>query len=238
MRRKTLIAKEKFDQWGRVELRADKDGVIVERNIPQDELIQDATVSLFQIADVDRLQVVANASEDDLKTLLAMPRERVWWTIHTVNAPPDGISAAISDIGYLIDPNQHSAVVKGYIPNPDGKIRAAQIVTAAIALDPPADVVAIDVNALADDGMGRTYVFVQTDEQKSLYTLRRVKVTSRFNKVVYVKSKLDAKETALTPDEKEEGLLPVEPLHQGDKVLTAGVLELKQELEDRESNAK
>ncbi len=145
--------------------------------------------------------------------------------------------APIDDIGYLVDPNQHSAVVKGYIPNPDGKIRGTQGVTAAIPLDPPADVVEIDVSAVADDGSGRTFVFVQADEKKSLYTLRRVQVTHRFDKVVYVKSKLDAKEAALTPEEKERGLAPLEPLHEGDKVLKSGVLELKKELEDRESNA-
>ncbi len=132
----------------------------------------------------------------------------------------------IDDIGYLVDPNQHSAVIKGYIPNPDGKMRGAQLVTAAIPLDPPSDVVEIDVSAVADDGSGRTFVFVQADEKKSLYTLRRVKVTHRFDKVVYVKSKLDPKEAA-----------PGSPARQGDKVLKSGVLELKEELEDRESNA-
>ena len=222
---KTLIAKEKYEDWGRVELRADQDGVLVERNIPQNELIQDPTVSLFQIAKVNNLQVIANASEDDLKTLLAMPREKRWWTVRTVNAPPEGILAPIDDIGYLVDPNQHSAVIKGHIPNPDGKIRGAQLVTAAIPLDPPSDVVEIDVSAVADDGSGRTFVFVQADEEKSLYTLRRVKVTHRFDKVVYVKSKLDPKEAG------------PEALHEGDKVLKSGVLELKAELEDRESNA-
>ncbi len=62
-------------------------------------------------------------------------------------------------------------------------------------------------------------------------------MTDRFDKVVYVKSKLDDKEAALTPEEKEQGLAPLEELHEGDKVLTSGVLELKAELEDREPNA-
>ncbi len=234
-----LIAKEKYEDWGRVELRADMDGVIVERNIPENELIQDPTVSLFQIAKVDTLQVIANASEDDLKTLLAKQRtgRRLLWSIQTVNGPDKDALFPIDDIGYIIDPNQHSAVVKGYVPNPDGKMRGAQLLTASIPLDPPDDVVQIDVRAVMDDGSGHTYVFVQADEKKSLYTLRRVQVTHRFDRVVYVKSKLDAREAALTPAEKEQGLLPLGPLHEGDKVLKSGVLELKKELEDRESDA-
>ena len=217
------------------------DGVLVERNIPQNELIQDPTVSLFQIAKVDHVQVIANASEDDLKILVGKQQagQRLFWSIQTVNGPEkDPMTGKdplfpIDDIGYIVDPNQHSAVVKGYIPNPEGKMRGAQLVTASIPLDPPDDVVEIDVAAVADDGSGHTFVFVQADEKKSLYTLRRVKVTHRFDKVVYVKSKLDAKEAALTPEEKE----PLQPLRQGDKVLKSGVLELKKELEDRESNA-
>jgi CheY-like chemotaxis protein len=241
----TRIGKEKFEEWGRVEVRADQDGVLVERNIPKNELIQDPTLPLFQIATVDHIQVIANASEDDLRTLVGKQRagQHLYWSINTVNGPEkDPITGKaplfpVDDIGYIVDPNQHSALVKGYIPNADGKMRAAQIVTASIPLDPPPDVVEVDVNAVADDGSGHTYVFVQTDEKLSQYTLRRVKVTHRFDKVVYVKSKLDDKEITLTAEEKERRLLPLEPLQPGDKVLKSGVLELKKALEDLESDA-
>ena len=241
---KTPIAKEKYEDWGRVELRADMDGVLVERNIPQNELIQDATVSLFQIAKVDHVQVIANASEDDLKILVGKRQagQRLFWSIQTVNGPEkDPITGKdplfpIDDIGYLVDPNQHSAVVKGHIPNPDGKMRGAQLATASIPLDPPDDVVEIDVNALIEEGR-QSFVFVQTDAKNSLYTLRRVKVTHRFDKSVYVKSKLDEKEDALTPEQKEQGFLPLEPLRKGDKVLRSGVLELREALTDLEADA-
>ena len=240
-RARTPVAKEKLDEWGRVELRAQEEGVIVERNLTEHELVQDATTNLFQIAKVDRLEVLANAAEDDLKLLLkklgpGQNPDRLQWTVQTVNAPPEGITGPIENIGYLIDPNQRSAVVKGFIPNPGGMLRAAQLVTATIPLDPPDDVVEIDVNALIEEGK-QSLVWVQTDAAKSQYTLRRVRVTQRFDKTVYVKSKLDAKESALTPEEKEQGLLPLQELHQGDKVLRSGVLELRQELADREADA-
>ena len=108
--------------------------------------------------------------------------------------------------------------------------------TATIPLDPPDDVVEIDVNALIEEGR-QSLVWVQTDAGKSQYTLRRVRVTQRFDKTVYVQSKLDAKNDALTPEEKEQGLLPLQELHPGDKVLRSGVLELRQELMDREADA-
>jgi len=238
---RTPVAKEKLDEWGRVELRAQEEGVIVERNLTEHELVQDATTNLFQIAKVDRLEVIANAAEDDLKLLLkklgpGQDPDRLHWTVQTVNAPPEGITAPIEDIGYIIDPNQHSAVIKGFIPNPGGMLRAAQLVTATIPINPPDDVVEIDVNALIEEGK-QSLVWVQTDAEKSLYTLRRVQVTQRFDKTVYAKSKLDAKEGVLTPEEKEQGLMPLQELHKGDKVLRSGVLELRQELADREADA-
>jgi len=64
-----------------------------------------------------------------------------------------------------------------------------------------------------------------------------VEVVQRFDKTVFVRSKFaDGKdEQPLTPQEKEEGLLPRQALKPGEKVITSGVLELKKELEDRES---
>ena len=61
--------KETEDPWGRVTLRAPFDGVIVERNVHKDEMVVDNTVNLFQIADVNRLLVIANCPEDLLPTL-------------------------------------------------------------------------------------------------------------------------------------------------------------------------
>ena len=92
---RTPVAKEKLDEWGRVELRAQEDGVIVERNLTEHELVQDPTTNLFQIAKVDRLEVLANAAEDDLKLLLkklgpGQNPDRLQWTVQTVNAPAGG----------------------------------------------------------------------------------------------------------------------------------------------------
>src|SRR5262249_14763137 len=52
--------------WSRVEIVAPEDGVIVERNVAQHELVQDATTNLFQIANMERILVLTNCPEDDL----------------------------------------------------------------------------------------------------------------------------------------------------------------------------
>jgi cobalt-zinc-cadmium efflux system membrane fusion protein len=234
--------KDRIARWARVELKAPDNGIIVEQNVTQRETIIDNTLILFQIAQVDRLLVKANAPEDDTARLqeLLRRREPLIWTVHTAGAPPRGITGRVDDISYLLDVNQHNSVVKGYIPNEGRLLRAGQYVRALVTLKPPPDVVEIPVSAVADDGK-QSVVFVQTDPKKpGEYEMRRVEITKRYDRTVFVRSKFeDGKdEQALSPEDKDAGLLPRHTLKAGEQLITAGVLELKKELEDRMSRSK
>jgi hypothetical protein len=61
-------------------------------------------------------------------------------------------------------------------------------------------------------------------------------VTHRFEKTVFVRSTPAKVGWEPTTEDKEMGLLAKEVLRPGERVLAGGVLELKKELEDRESN--
>jgi cobalt-zinc-cadmium efflux system membrane fusion protein len=234
--------KTKDDEWPRVELVAPAAGTIVERNVALDELVVDNTTNLFQIASTDRLVVVGNASEDDLPDLLKLASSDRRWSVQV--ATREGtkpITGRIDEISYLLDVNQHSAVVKGFIENPRdadnpaGLLRAGQFITAQVELPPPTDVVEIPVGAVVDDGK-QCVVFVQRDAAKAEFTMRRVEVTHRFEKTVFVRSTPAKVGWEPTTEDKEMGLLAKEVLRPGERVLAGGVLELKKELEDRESN--
>jgi cobalt-zinc-cadmium efflux system membrane fusion protein len=232
--------KENDNPWGKVTLRAPFDGIIVERNITVHEIVQDPTVNLFQIAQVNRLLVIANAPEDELPTLNALmnnPKREgpVRWSVRTVGpVPVTGLKGPIEEIGYLIDPNQHTAIVKGYIDNPDEQIRAGQFVSCTIQVPPPEDVVEVPIDAVVEDGK-YCVAFVQTDPAKHQYTMRRVQLTHRFEKTAFVRGKPFAENERLTAEEKELGLLPLEPLRPGERILKTGVGELKAALLDLES---
>jgi cobalt-zinc-cadmium efflux system membrane fusion protein len=231
-------AKKEENPWGKVILRAPFDGVIVERNLHVDEMVVDNTVNLFQIADVSRLLVIANAPEDELPTLEALFLSERRWSVRTVGASSaTGLPGTIDEIGYLIDPNQHTAVVKGYVQNPDQRIRAGQYAAATVEVPPPCGVIEIPTDALIDDGR-QSLVFVQTDPAKPQYTMRRVQVTHRFDKRVFVRSTAFPKEEQRTAQEAEEGLLPREPLKPGERVLQTGAGELKAALLNLESQPK
>ncbi len=238
------------EKWATVVLRAPafkgtETAVVVERNVAKEEVVVDTTVRLFTLARVDQLLVVASCPEDDLPELYrrrdASMKEglRAKWTIHTVGADPvEGLEGTIAEYGWLIDPNQHTAVIKGYIPNPGGKIRAGQFASASVELLPPEGVVEIPIDALVEDGR-QSVVFVQTDADKHQYTMRRVDVVSRFEKTAYVRSKpiepKTDKEREQAEEEHRQGLLPKKPLTAKDKVLTSGVLELKAAVIDKEA---
>jgi cobalt-zinc-cadmium efflux system membrane fusion protein len=226
---------EQLARWARVELRAPFDCTLIERNVARHEVVVDATTNLFVLARVDRIAVIANAPEDDLPTLQALPFDQRKWSIRTVGAPTDKpLVGPIDEIGYLIDPNQHTAVIKGYIDNPQGRLRAGQFVSVTIDLPPPPDVVEIDMSAVVDDGR-QCVVFVQPNPSVGQYTIRRVLLTHRFDRTAFVRSRLTDADRQLKPEEKEQGVRVPEPLRPGERVITAGVLELKKELEDREA---
>ena len=92
-------------------------------------------------------------------------------------------------------------------------------------------------SAVIDDGQ-QSIVFVQTDAARQQYTMRRVQLTRRFEKTVFVRSKLFGKGEDRTHEEAELGMFPKEPLLPGEHVLQTGVGELKAVLLDKESRPK
>jgi cobalt-zinc-cadmium efflux system membrane fusion protein len=234
LKRKGKRDKDVEATWPRVELRAPDDGTIVERNIAVHEMVVDNTVNLFQIARVDRLTVIVNAPEDELPTLNALNAHQRQWTIRTVGAEEGvGIWGPIEEIGYIIDPNQHTAVLKGTISNPGGRLRAGQFVSATVNIPPPTDVVEIPTSAVVDDG-AQAVVFVQTNAEKHYYTMRRVELVQRLDKTVLVRSTPFDKSEQPTAEELELGMLVKEPLQPGEKLLPTGVNELKTAFFDKQ----
>jgi cobalt-zinc-cadmium efflux system membrane fusion protein len=210
----------RLKRWAIVELKAPSDGVIVERNVTQHEIIEDSTHNLFQIARFDRLQVLAQVAEDDLPLLTALKPEQRRWTIRTKAGGP-AVPGWIEEIGYLIDPNQLTAVATGFIDNPEGQWRAGQFITASVTVSPPAGELVLPAGAVVEEGH-QTFVFVQPDPKKFFYEQRRVAVVRRGQDVVHLRSRL-------TAEQERQGFQTV---RRGERVVTAGAVELKAILED------
>jgi cobalt-zinc-cadmium efflux system membrane fusion protein len=214
--------KARQKRWGRVELRAPEDGTLVERNVAAHEALADGTTVLFVLARLDRLAVRAEVSEDDLPALEALKPEQCHWAIRA-KADPHGPPARgrIDSVGYLIDPQNHTAVVTGSVENLKGQLRPGQSVTASVTLPRPTGEVALPAAAVVEEG-GRTFVFVQPDAKKPFYEQRRVLVVRRGHDRVHIRSRL-------TPEQERQGFKAVRP---GERVVRSGALELKAVLDD------
>jgi RND family efflux transporter MFP subunit len=228
------MRKSRMERWAKVELRAPHDGMIVERNISQHEIIKDGSVNLFQIGNLDRLLVLVQAPEEDLAVLQALKAGERRWTVRRPVKPDsdrteaaENIAAegAIDEIGYLVDPKQHTIVVKGHIDNKKHQLRPGQYIMATLALRPPVAEVVLPASALVEDG-DHAYVFVQNAAKKFVYEQRRVFLVRRSKDAVHVRARL-------TAEQQRQGFQTIRP---GEHVVTTGVMELKAFLDDMKAD--
>ncbi len=199
--------------WAEIEIRAPLDGVILEKNLTVGDIVE-TDDDLFKIADLSRLVVAANIYEDDLPTLLGLPAEERTWQVNLTSLGATApIRGKIESIGNVIDPNQHTAVVQGWIDNTQGHFRVGQFIEAVISIPDGGDEVEIPITALLDDG-----------ERKSVFIARKDDMTTLERRSVTVRRRTGR--AAFVPNDRKEGVAT------GERVLTRGVLELNAVLEE------
>ena len=202
-------------QWARVELCAPFDGIILERNVARGDLVDTAT-DLFKIADLSRLRVLAHAYEEDLPDLDTLTATQRRWKVRVGSG--EGVETRDGEfdhIGHLIDPNQHTALVMGWVDNANGRLRAGQFITSAVELPASSGEVLIPGAAVLEKGK-QAVVFVQADERTPQFTRLAVAVARRTPHGVVIRNEL-------TPEEQAAG---VQPLPAGQRVVSSGVVAL------------
>lgn len=214
------------NRWAEVQILSPIDGVIVEKNFNEGAIVE-PTDDLFQIADLNRLLVLANAYEEDLPALRKLPLNARRWTVDHKADPNDlPIPGEFEVIGSIIDPNQHTGTVMGWVDNREGHLASGQFITATVVLPPEPDLVAIPTTAVIEEGDSSS-VFVETDASRLEFERRRIAIKRRGRDLVYVESNSAAAETRGD----------VRPLRIGENVIVSGALEIAAELESRKSVA-
>jgi cobalt-zinc-cadmium efflux system membrane fusion protein len=229
-------------KWGRVEIkvpeysaedRLQRELVIVEKNTNLNDMVDPGKdMPLFRVADLSRLQIWVHPPEEYLPVFRKMLESPAGgsgaWRIQFQSNPKDKLDLQFVQIAPSLEPNQHTPMLIGYLPNPNGtKYVIGQFVTATILLPPDRSTVEIPTAAL-NEVAGQALVFVQPDPRKLEYFLRRVSVVQRFKDVSFVRMEPTEEELARV----EPGKFPVEPLRDGERVVTQGVVELTACLED------
>ncbi len=217
---------EMVAQWAKLEVLSPLDGTVIERNVALGDLV-DTNIDLFKIADLSRLRVVAHAYEEDLPSLDALKADRRAWSV-AIGSGPDAATrqGRFDRVGCIIDPNQHTALVMGWVDNADGRLRVGQFVTVHLEIPPPKSEVVIPASALCEEG-GRTTVFVHPEGTRE-YVRRQVIVSRRNGDKVYLRSQV-------TAEERQRGL---EPLPAGQLVVTSRIGQLTANLNGLKSSGK
>ncbi len=219
----TGTASEVAQEWPRVEVRAARDGVILEQNVAVGDVISQSD-KLFMVADLSRLRVIASAYEEDLAWLDALPPEHRKWSI-VIPADPsvEPIQGVIGQIGKIIDPAQHTAIVLGWVPNNQGRLRAGQFITATIEFPPRGNEVLLPATAVIEQG-GESFVFVAQEgadiTQPTIFARRSVEVSRQVRGQVCIV--IDPSNSESSPE--------VMGLQQGEQAVVSGAVELQQSL--------
>lgn len=209
--------------WAEIEVRAPRDGLILEKNFTVGDIVE-TNLDLFKIADLSRLGVMANAYEEDLPRIDALAMESRSWSIelHSLpNHPP--LAGRFESIGHLIDPNQHTAIVTGWIENPEGLMRVGQFVEVIIDLPPDKNVIELPVASILDAGQ-KAFVFVAKNEEGTEFEKREIKIVRRNSEFVWI----EAKNT--NPDSERMHSNVANSVEAGERVIVGGVVEINSAL--------
>jgi cobalt-zinc-cadmium efflux system membrane fusion protein len=217
-------------QWSRVEVTSPLDGTVLEKNITVGTQV-DPSKTLFIVGDLTYLSAWAYVYEEDLPVVQALPKP-VEWTVYLKADQARPIRGTVSEIRPVIDPNVHAALIKGPMPNPEGKLLVGEFITAVLDIPAFPGELEIPTTALVEDGQHHV-VFVLADGAKSpaeryrAFQLRPVSVVRRGEEVVQI-SNHGARDESLR--------LP--PLKPGDQIVTAGALEMWAKLRDLQDSSR
>jgi cobalt-zinc-cadmium efflux system membrane fusion protein len=164
----------------RFELRSPLTGTVVERTVtPGQSVGGDSGQVLFTVADLERLQVVADVYERDL----AVVHQGQGATV-TVEAYPDlTFPAGVAAIGDIVDPNTRTIKVWAWVNNDHRKLKPEMFARLHLNLGEGESFIAVPKEAvLVVDG--NEYVYVVESEGR--YAKRPVKVSPASGELVRV----------------------------------------------------
>jgi cobalt-zinc-cadmium efflux system membrane fusion protein len=154
----------------RFEMKSPLTGTVVERTVtPGQSVGGDPTQVLFTVADLERLQVVADLYERDLSLVHVGQVAGV-----TVEAYP-GVSfpAAIAAIGDVVDPTTRTIKVRAWVSNDAHRLKPEMFARLNIDLGDGTSFIAVPKEAVLEID-GKEYIYVTEGENH--YTRQEVKV--------------------------------------------------------------
>ncbi len=207
--------------WGEIALRAPFDGVILEKNVVVGDIV-DVNQDLFKLADLDQLGVLANVFEEDLFSLHQLKPDQRKWSVQLKSNPElPPIYGEFDVIGKVIDPQQHSGRILGWVDNREQRLFVGQFINALVQLPSRPNEVAIPESAIIE-GMPFSQILIADADVPSKVVERRVQLVRHANGMAIVRAQPSA-------DDRQRG---AGALHIGERVVSSSIVELLTALDE------
>jgi cobalt-zinc-cadmium efflux system membrane fusion protein len=185
----------------RVPVRAPLSGIVTQRSVTEGQFVDAQTEPLLTIADLSTVWVLADVFERNLRDISMGQKAEV-----TTNAYPDEkFVARVAQIGNVVDPETHTVTVRFLVNNPQLRLKPGMFASASIELSSTGGSSLTVPSTAVFMEEGKSYSYVQTGT--GAFTRREVSTMPDGDKRVRVMA----------------------GLRQGDRVVTDGVLLLRQQ---------
>jgi cobalt-zinc-cadmium efflux system membrane fusion protein len=156
----------------RFEMRSPLTGIVVERAVtPGQSVTGDSDHILFTIADLDRLQVLADLYERDL----ALVKEGQSAVVRVEAYPDIDFPAKVTAVGDIVDPATRTIKVRAQVNNESHKLKPEMFARLQLDVSAAAPVLAVPREAVLEAD-GKQFVYVV--ENGNRYVKRDVKAVS------------------------------------------------------------
>lgn len=156
----------------RFELKSPLDGTVVERAVtPGQSVGGDADQVLFTVADLGKLQVIADLYERDLSLVKVSQMAAV-----TVEAyPGEEFTAVVASVGDLVDQNTRTIKVRAWVSNEQHRLKPEMFARLKIDVGDAGSFLTLPKEAVLETD-GKYFVYLQSPDNR--YERREVKVSS------------------------------------------------------------
>lgn len=145
-------------------LSAPVSGYIIEKNITNNsEVRQDNSASLFTVADLSAVWIIASVYESDINKIKIGDNV----TVNTLSAPEKNYLGKIDRIYDVLDPASRTMKVRISMPNPLHELKPEMFATINVKGKPEGRMLSIPSKAVVMDN-SRQYVVVKKDRQLSI----------------------------------------------------------------------
>lgn len=170
-------------------------GFIIDRNITQNmQLRSDKGESMFSIAQIDEVWVMANVNESDISRI----SEGMEAEVRTISYPDKVFHGLVDRIINVLDDNTKSMKVRITIPNKEMLLKPEMSATVSLKIREDKEMIAVPASAVIFD-KSRNWVMVYKDRQH--IETRPVDVCSQYGDTAWVRSGIEPGETVITQNQ-------------------------------------